>query len=99
MEIHSIEVHKTNSASVLFSIGQTYFLANKCSTPDARIKTMIFLANKDGRVQSWTDLYTDRLDKDLLLCIKEFEEMVLKNAFKEWAKKNAPYVYDNVIAL
>lgn len=98
MEIHSIEIHKTNGASVLFSIGPTYFLADKCITPDAGIETMIFLADKDGKVSSWTDLYTDRMDKDLLLCIKEFEEMVLKNAFKDWAKRNAPYVYDNVIA-
>ena len=98
MEIHSIEIHKTNGASVLFSIGPTYFFADKCITPDVGIETMIFLADKEGKVNSWIDLYTDRTDKDLLLCIKEFEEMILKNAFKEWAKKNEPCVCNDINA-
>lgn len=57
----------------VFKKGENYYYADRAYVYDCMcIETMIFPADKEGQVTSWTELYCDRSGKSLEDCIHEF---------------------------
>ena len=77
-EIIDIFPH-TNSANgvgVVIKINQSYYLVDKANTFDVGWETMVFHCNEAGDIENWQELYTDRTDKSVLDCAKEFAEKI-----------------------
>lgn len=84
-DIINIAPHKngTEGVSVVFKLDKDYYLADQANTFDFGWETMIFKCGKEGNVDNWMELYTDRTDKPILECINEFTEEVFKREFKQ----------------
>lgn len=85
-DIISITPHKnsTEGVSVVIKLGKDYYLADQANTFDCGWETMIFKCDKEGNVDSWLELYTDRTDKSILDCINEFAEEYFQDSLKKY---------------
>lgn len=85
-DIISITPHKnsTEGVSVVFKLDKDYYLADQADTFDYGWETMIFKCDKEGNVDSWMELYTDRTEKALLDCINEFAEEYFQDNLKQY---------------
>lgn len=71
----------TEGVSVVFKLDKDYYLADLANTFDYGWETMIFKCDKEGNVDSWLELYTDRTDKPILDCITEFVKKLFLKAY------------------
>lgn len=85
-DIIDIVPHKnsTEGVSVIFKLGKDYYLADQADTFDCGWETMIFKCDKEGNVDSWIELYTDRTDKPILDCINEFAEEYFQDELRQY---------------
>lgn len=69
----------SRSVSALFQKDNKWYYADLSDCLDVGNECMIFPANKNGKVTSWTEVYCNResdeiSEENLLTCIKEFCE-------------------------